>query len=76
MIANRTARNALAFLIGAIVVAVPAVSQAALPTGVETAFTGMTSDFSTLFGYGFTALIAIVGSMMVWKYTKKLASKV
>ncbi len=51
-------------------------AHAALPSGVDTAFAEMTTDFQTIFGYGFTALVAITTAMIAWRYTRKLGNKV
>lgn len=48
---------------------------AAVPAAATTAFTDMSDDFTTIFGFGYAALIIIVVAMIAWKYTKKLGSK-
>lgn len=54
----------------------PFAANAELPAAAQGAFTEMSGDFTTLFGYGFTALIVVVTAMIGWKYTKKLGSKI
>jgi hypothetical protein len=55
--------------------AVPALSMAAVPAGAEAIFTTVATDFATLLGYGFTAMAAIVGGMIVFGLVKKVAKK-
>ena len=55
-------------------VAVPA--YAALPTSVQGSFTTLQTDFESVFGYAFAVLTVVVISMLAWKYTRKLGSKV
>jgi len=50
-------------------------AQAAVPAGAEAIFTGAATDFATVIGYGFTAMAAIVGGMIVFNLVKKVAKK-
>lgn len=53
--------------------------QAAVPTGVESAFTTMSTDFGTILGYAYTAGAVVVGGGVIfaisWKLLKRVGSK-
>ncbi len=49
--------------------------MAAVPAGAEAVFTGIATDFATIVGYGFTAMAAVVGGLIVLKLVKKVANK-
>jgi len=51
-------------------------STSFVPAAASGMFTQMGTDFTTLFGYGFAVLVTIVGSLLAWKYTRKIGSKV
>ena len=53
----------------------PMVASADVPTGAQAIFTGAATDFGVIAGYGFTAMAAIVGGMIVFKLVKKVANK-
>jgi len=55
---------------------VAGVAQAALPASVEGSFTTLETDFETIFGFGFAVLTTVVISMLAWRYTRKLGSKI
>lgn len=61
--------------IPAVLASIGASSMAAVPTGAEAIFTGAATDFATVLGYGFTAMAAIVGGMIVFNLVKKVAKK-
>lgn len=46
-------------------------AQAALPTGVDTAFTDLTTDFTTVAGYATSAAIAVAVAFKVISMVKK-----
>ena len=50
-----------------------AASFAAVPAGAEAVFTGLATDFTTIAGYGFTALGIITGGLIVFGLVKKVA---
>ena len=54
-------------------------AQAAVDSGVATAFTSMTTDFSTVMGYAYTAGAIVVGGSVIfgiaWKLLKRVGSK-
>lgn len=55
---------------------IPATSAlAAIPSTVNASFTEMSTDFTTLWGYAFGVLVVISGSMLVWRYVRKLSGK-
>lgn len=49
--------------------------HAAVPSGAEAIFTGVATDFATVIGYGFTAMAAIVGGMIVFNLVRSVAKK-
>lgn len=53
----------------------PLIPGMPVPTGAEAIFTGAATDFATVLGYGFTAMAAIVGGMIVFNLVKKVAKK-
>lgn len=55
--------------------AVAAGAQAAVPTEAQAIFTEAATDFGVIAGYGFTAMAAIVGGLIVFKIVKKVANK-
>lgn len=50
-------------------------ASAAVPAGAEAIFTSVATDFGTIIGYGFTAMAAIVGGMIVFTLVKSVAKK-
>ena len=50
-------------------------SLAAVPAGAEAIFTGAATDFGTVVAYGFTAMAAIVGGMIVFNLVRSIAKK-
>lgn len=57
-------------------VAAFAQSTSYIPAGVSGMFTQLTTDLGTLMGYAVAAGLTIIGSLIAWKYGKKLANKV
>lgn len=51
-------------------------AQAALPTGVDTAFTDLQTDFTTVAGYATTAAIAVAVAFKVISMVKKGVGRV
>lgn len=49
--------------------------RAAVPAEAEAVFTGAVADFKVVAGYGFTAMAAILGGLIVFKLVKKVANK-
>jgi len=62
---------ALGLGLGSLVVS----AQAAVPVGAEAIFTGVATDFATVIAYGFTAMAAIVGGMIVFNLVRSVAKK-
>jgi hypothetical protein len=62
-------------IVGVLVGLAPALSFAAVPAGAEAVFTGLATDFGTIAGYGFTAMAAILGGLVVMKLVKKVVGK-
>lgn len=50
-------------------------AQAAVPTGVETVFTGLATDFGTIVGYGWTLFLVVVGGIALFGIAKKVFHK-
>jgi hypothetical protein len=55
--------------------AVGGVAQAAVPAGAEAIFTTAATDFATVIGYGFVAMAAVVGGMIVFNIVRSVAKK-
>lgn len=51
-------------------------AMATLPTGVDTAFTSIGTDITTLAGYAATAVMLSIGFVIALKLTKRFANKV
>lgn len=60
---------------GLIAAAVTAPALAEVPAGAQAIFTGAATDFAEIAGYGFTAMAAIVGGLIVFKLVKRVANK-
>jgi hypothetical protein len=74
--AAKSVTAAAAITIGsAVATLVPDQALAAVPASVSTTFTEMGDDFTTIFGLAFGPLVIIVGSMLAWRYVRKLGNK-
>lgn len=72
----RLLASVLVFLVPGYAMAQGGGSTSYVPTAASGLFSQMGTDFTTLFGYAFGPLVIIVGSMLAWRYTRKLGSKV
>lgn len=66
-----------AVVLGAVGYGVVAANQAyaAVPEAAEDIFTTAATDFGTIIGYGFVAMAAVVGGMIVFDLVRKIAKK-
>jgi hypothetical protein len=67
--------NKLSLVLLPLAVGASSMVHAAVPLGAEDIFTDAATDFATIIGYGFTAMAAIVGGMIVFNLVKKVAKK-
>lgn len=63
------------FLAPALLLAAAAPALAAVPLGAQAIFTDAATDFGVIIGYGFIAMGAIVGGMIVFNLVKRIAKK-
>lgn len=73
--AAKSVTAAAVVAIGSAAGLVPDQAMAAVPASVSTTFTEMGDDFTTIFGLAFGPLVIIVGSMLAWRYVRKLGNK-
>lgn len=57
-------------------VTVAASAHAALPPGADTAFTTLQADATTLSGYAYPALLAVLGFIVGFKLTKRFGNHI
>lgn len=50
-------------------------AQAAVPASAEAVFTGLTTDFGTIAGYGYVAMGVITGGLIVFGLIQRVARK-
>lgn len=68
-------RNSKKLALVGVLGAVAGAANAAVPAGAEAVFTGLATDFAVIAGYGFTAMAAITGGLLVFGLVKKVARK-
>lgn len=54
---------------------VSGISSATVPTGVETVFTGLGTDFGTIVAYGWTLFLVIVGGLALFGIARRVVAK-
>lgn len=51
-------------------------AYAAVPTGVETVFTTLATDFGTVVGYGWVAFLVVIGGLALFGIVRRVIGKV
>lgn len=62
----------VAALVSLVVLTVPLTARADLPAGVATAFTELSTDFTSAAALGWTAFGVIIGGVLLFKVVKKV----
>jgi len=62
-------------VVSAVLLGLASSVQAAVPTGVETVFTGLATDFGTIVGYGWTLFLVIVGGLALFGIVRRIVGK-
>lgn len=65
----------LCALIGAVALLGASAVQAAVPTGVQTIFTDLATDFGVVVGYGWILFLVVVGGLALFGIVKKIFHK-
>lgn len=76
MLQNIKSKVAAAGLVLAAAIASPLAMATGPADDAATAITALQTSFTTVFSAAFTVMLFIVGSLVVWKYSRKLGLKV